>query len=100
MLSEHDLSALYEKLSPFSYKWKEIATHLGFISSELSNIEANPMHLLSEPPKSYLSAMLSSWLQWAPGDARGSVNYATVSSLRTAMDKAGLGSAARDLKIL
>ena len=32
--------------------------------------------------------MLDSWLQWAPGDDRGSRDYATVRSLSTAVDKA------------
>jgi len=41
--------------------------------------------------------MLARWIQWAPGDARGSRDYATLEALRTAVDQAGLGRTAHDL---
>ena len=41
--------------------------------------------------------MLSSWLQWAPGDARGSTDYATMEALRRAVNRAGLGVTAQEL---
>ena len=61
------------------------------------NIQANPMHSTGDLLSNYLSAMLSDWLQWAPGDARGSSCYATLESLKDAVDKAGLGSLAQKL---
>ena len=48
-------------------------------------------------PASYLSAMLSAWQQWAPGDARGSRDYATMEALSGAVDRAGLGLTAQEL---
>lgn len=95
-LSEKNFIVIFETIRPYSYMWKEIGQGLGFVPAELSTIEATPL-LLAGAPASYLSAMLSSWLQWVPGDCRGSKNYATLSSLRAAVDKAGLGRLAQEL---
>ena len=73
-----------------------IGEGLGFKASELDNIMSRPL-LLLDAPNSYLSAMLSEWQLWAPGDHRGSNTYATLHSLRTAVDKAGLGLIAQEL---
>ena len=43
--------------------------------------------------------MLSQWLQWAPGDSRGSTSFATLEDLKTALNQAGLGATAHDLKV-
>ena len=96
-LQDTDHSRLYEKLQEHSSKWKEIGTFLGFRPGELDNIEARPL-LLSSAPKSWLSAMLAEWLQWAPGDARGSTDFATLNGLRQALDKAGLSATAQALQ--
>ena len=93
-LHDTDHPSLYEKLKEHSYKWKEIGTLLGFRPGELNNIEARPL-LLSSAPKSWLSAMLAEWLQWAPGDARGSTDFATLNGLIQALDKAGLSATAQ-----
>ena len=93
-LHDNDHPNLYEKLKEHSYKWKEIGTLLGFRPRELHNIEARPL-LLSSAPKSWLSAMVAEWLQWAPGDARGSTDFATLNGLRHALDKAGLSATAQ-----
>ena len=53
--------------------------------------------LLVSGPFSYLHKMLSTWMQWAPGDARGSTEYANIRSLRRAVDFAGLGRLAKEL---
>ena len=95
-ISEQDVARATWLLARYAYKWKEIGQRLGFTGNELSNIEATPT-LLAGAPASYLSAMLSSWEQWAPGDARGSTHYATLEALRIAVDKAGLGLTAREL---
>ena len=95
-LSEQDFARISAKLSPHSSRWRRIGEGLGFTPAELSNIEAAPL-LLPGAPVSYLSAILSGWLQWAPGDARGSRDYATLQSLRTAVDNAGLGLTAQEL---
>ena len=51
--------------------------------------------LMMQPPKSWLGQMLSQWLQWAPGDGRGSTGFATKESLRAALLKANLGQLAQ-----
>ena len=94
--SERDFSTVLEKLRPHSSKWRDIGVGLGFTPSELDTIEAAPRHHPTAP-KSFLSAMLSDWLEWAPGDARGSMAYANRDSLINAVDKAGLGRTAQEL---
>lgn len=89
----------HQKLSQFSYRWRTIGEGLGFNSAELSTIEATPS-LFHGGPTAYMSEMLSKWYQWAPGDARGSKNYATVDSLAMSVDKAGLGVTANELRNL
>ena len=93
-LSARDLSKITEYVKPHSHKWKEIGQGLGFTADELSNIEAR-LTLLIGAPYSYPIAMLSDWWHWAPGDARGSTNYATLDSLKTA--KAGIRRWAQEL---
>lgn len=73
-------------LSGYSSHWKEIGIHLGFHMSELDQIEAQPL-LLSNAPSSYLRMMLSHWLQWGPGDERGSSGFATMETLCNALKK-------------
>ena len=72
--------------------------YLGVRSGELDNIQNNPS-LFSKAPTSWLSAMLAQWLQWAPGDSRGSTSFATLETLKAALNQAGLGATAHDLKI-
>ena len=54
--------------------------------------------LLMEAPQSWLGAMLSQWLQWAPGDGRGSTGYASKESLQAALLRANLGQLAQQLQ--
>ena len=89
---------LYEQLSEFAYKWKEIGVHLGFSSSELENIQAVPSDHVGAP-QSYLRSILNKWLEWAPEDHRRSTNYATLEALKDALSKAELGSAAEKLTL-
>ena len=58
---------------------------LGFLKNELDNIESNPVLLTQSPPKSWLSEMISQWIQWNPGDARGSKDSASLKSLKEAL---------------
>jgi hypothetical protein len=92
---EHD-SNIFWCLEQFASKWREIGTGLQFTHYELDNIQNKPL-LLGTAPASWLKEMISKWLQWAPGDNRGSTNYATVESLIIALVKAGLAAAADDL---
>ena len=88
--TQPDHGRICEQLNPHLSAWRAIGQHLGFKPGELDAIRANPS-LLDGAPQSYLSAMLASWLQWAPGDARGSTSYATLPALKSAVDKAGFG---------
>ena len=96
-LTENNHPALLEQLQVYSAKWKEIGSSLGFCLSELEEVQARPV-LLATAPRSWLSAMLAQWLQWAPGDSRGSTNFATLDALKTALNQAGLGVVAHNLK--
>lgn len=97
-LNESHLACLLDQLNNYASRWKDFGLNLGFLSSELSGIEARPL-LFLEAPKSWLRAMLESWLQWCPGDKRGSTGFATLSALKDAVSKAGLGRTASELKV-
>ena len=92
-LTEDHLSALVSALIPHAPKWREIGTHLGFLPGESENIAENPL-LLNGAPQSWLQAMLSEWLQWAPGDSRGS---STLEMLKSALNRSGLAETASNL---
>ena len=62
----------------------------------LNNIEATPNTRTIEDS---LHTMLSLWMQCAPGDSRGSTEYATLSALRRAVDNAGFGRTAKTLTV-
>ena len=98
LLTEQHHSILLEKLTKYSNKWREIGLPLGFLCTELDNIQERPL-LLSKAPASWLSAMLSEWVQWASGDGRGSTSFATLEGLKSALRKANLGAAAHDLSL-
>jgi hypothetical protein len=89
-LTQSHLGSLLSQLSQHATKWRDIGTHLGFLSGELLNIEASP-NLIQGAPVSWLRAMLVQWLQ--------RTSFATLEDLKTALSKAGLAAAARDLKI-
>ena len=97
-LSDGHFPLIYEKLRRHASNWQDIGTGLRFTSSELKNVQSQPV-LLNGAPYSYLWEMLSQWLQWAPGDARGSTEYATLEALKSAVDKAGLGRAAQEFTL-
>ena len=99
VLPDKHLRTLYATLSEHSHKWRDIGIHLGFHTSKLENIQAKPL-LLSGAPNTYLQEMLTEWLQWAPGDGRGSENCATLGGLRDALNKAGLPETAQSIMTL
>ena len=96
-LSECDLSKLLCKLNPHASKWREVGTHLGFRQGELDNIEHKPL-LLSEGPKAWLREILREWLEWAPGDSRGSSSSASIEYLKCVLDKSGLAQTALEIE--
>ena len=87
---------IYQRLTLYATKWRDIGMALGFLEGELDNIQSNPMLLTQTPPKSWLSEMLSQWLQWGPGDARGSKDYASIESLKEALLNLNLAQLARE----
>lgn len=97
-LQEAHLPQILTKLNEHASKWREIGTFLGFRPGELNLIESKPL-LLTGAPGSWLRELLAEWLQWAPGDVRGSAEYARLSSLKRAVDKAGLGRTASELTV-
>ena len=97
-LTDNDHSVLLKQLTKHASAWREIGTHLGFTQGQLDNIQANAF-LLTNSPTSWLSRMLTEWLQWAPGDSRGSTSFATLEGLKTALSGAGFGATACDLGV-
>ena len=95
-LTKSELPNLIYKLDVHAHKWKDIGLHLGFQENELDNIQARAL-LLQGSPQSWLRAMLSEWLQWAPKDSRGSSSFATVQALKCAVSESGLGACALSL---
>ena len=87
------MSALLVALNSHASKWMEIGTHLNFQQGDLLSIAANPL-LSADAPRSWLQAMLSEWLQRAPGDSRGGPS---LDSLKSALNNSNLGAAACDL---
>ena len=91
---------MYSKLAEYADKWLDLGAELGFKHTELTIIEKSPALFLQSPPKSYLRKMLSQWLQWGPGDARGSPDFANSLMLHNALLKINLASVAYDLDSL
>ena len=84
------LAMLLSKLNDHAWRWRDIGSSLGFRQGELNNIDASIRQ--QDVPVGCLRAMLSQWLQWAPGDNRGSTSFATLGALKTALSDSGLGA--------
>ena len=98
-LNERDHhTTLISQLGEHAAKWKVIGTYLGFRQGELEIIEGSPL-LLTQAPLSYLNKLLSTWYRWAPGDGRGSKDFATLEALKDAVSQAGLGKVAHELTV-
>ena len=97
-LYEEHYTTLLKQLTKHASHWKAIGAGLQFTPGELKNIETRPLLLVSAPT-SWLSAMLDEWLQWAPGDNRGSKDFATFEALKFALKEAGLAATASDLQL-
>ena len=91
---------IYAVLKDHAADWRDIGSALGFSEGELNNIQSDQNLLTQSPPMSFLRKMLSQWLQWTPGDGRGSEGYATRESLVAALLKANLGQLAEKIKHL
>ena len=97
-LTDNHHSVLLKQLTKHAAVWRDIGTYLGFTQGQLDNIQANQF-LATNSPVSWFSSMLAQWLQWAPGDSRGSTSFATLEDLKAALNQAGLGATAHDLGV-
>ena len=98
VLTSGHYASLIQQLSSDAAKWREIGIYLGFSANELNVIQSKPA-LFTEAPTSWLQEILFQWLQWAPGDSRGSTSFATLENLKTTLSRAGLGATAHHLKV-
>ena len=92
-LTSEDLKDLYKELKLYAVQWRDIGTALGFKMREMDIIEACPL-LLQQAPVTWLRELMKQWLEWAPGDDRGSDTFATRESLHLALQEANLGQLA------
>ena len=89
---------IISQLSNCAAKWREIGTFLEFHQDELDIIQATSM-LQSGAPHTWLSTLISKWIERAPGDSRGSIKYANLQDLKSAVSKAGCGVTAKQLSL-
>ena len=86
-LSDYEIRRLHGPQSiRWSPHWRNIGSHLGFTTEELDEIDSGK----DKKKKDKLFKMLHQWVQWYPGDKRGSTNFATYSDLQAALMKDGL----------
>ena len=97
-LKKCHIPSIIRQLSNCAAKWREIGTFLEFHQDELDIIQANSM-LQSGSPHTWLSTLISKWIEWAPGDSRGSTKYANLQDLKSAISKAGYGVIAEQLSL-
>ena len=98
VVNPHHYGYLHEQLCPCADKWEKIAMGLRFTSDEIRIIKSNPANFTGGPT-ACLGAVLTDWMQWAPGDARGSKDRATLEALKTAVSRAGFGVIADELTL-
>ena len=97
-LTDHHHATLLKQLSIHAAKWRELGTYLGFKQGELDKIQSN-MLPSTDFTTSCLTDMLTKWLQWAPGDSRGSTSFATLEALKAALNEVGFGVTALELTV-
>ena len=97
-IASTDYGVLLEQLRPCASKWEAIAAGLRFTKDEIDNIKADHSKMAGGP-ESYLGDVIGKWLHWAPGDARGSEDRATLEAMRRAVNKAGFGDVAGKLTL-
>ena len=76
-------------------EWKVIGDALGFLDSDLSIIQRNPI-LIQEGPMGYFREMLSQWLKWAPPYH----SWPTIEALEAALQGIGQENVAFQLRPL
>ena len=99
VVQSHHYGTLCEQLRQCAASWKKVAEGLRFHKYEISNIAADPMKIAEGAPESYMDAVISGWLDWGPGDVRGSEDVATLEALRVAVIRAGFVKVAGTLTL-
>ena len=98
VVMENELKQIKVILSNYAPEWKKIGQGVGFTDRELTVIENAPLNLF-KAPVSWLNQMLDDWQKRKADDSRGKPTRA---ALVSAVDKAGLGRIAeeiRDMKV-
>ena len=98
VVTENELIQIKVILSNYAPEWKKIGQGVGFTDRELTVIEHAPLNLF-KAPVSWLNQMLDDWQKRKADDSRGKPTRA---ALVSAVDKAGLGRIAeeiRDMKV-
>ena len=85
VLQSEDFDEIYSKLESCASHWMDIGLKLGFTKAEMDSIQQNPMLMT---PERCMKQMLRQWLLWAPGDGRGSKDFAKRESLHLALVQA------------
>ena len=95
-LNERDVITIIKLIHHHGDKWKFIGAELGFLPSELRQIEAAPLLMLNAP-LSYLQELLSLWIEWPTEDHP---HLPTLKALITALRSSlvGLGRLADELE--
>ena len=93
-LTENHHSMLMKHFIKHAARWRQIGTILGFRQGELNSIE---IYKHAPGPENWLSKMLAEWLQWAPGDSRGSQSFATMDVFEVALGTLRPGATANNL---
>ena len=110
LIKRHHIDGLFSSITqidPENYclsQWKMVGLQLGFSEKELSDVpdkaDDSIWNFSSEEfnyDGEFFRLMLNEWVEWYPGDSRGSTKFATYSDLQNALIKAGFGNVARDL---
>ena len=95
-LQKCHFESICEHLQPCAPHWTKIAFVLGFTNDE---VEAIANDLENSVSNSYLDVVISNWLKWEPGDARGSKTHATLEKLKAAVKYAGSDEIASQLTL-
>ena len=98
LVGDSHYGCLCEQLRPCAASWEDIAKYLGFKAHEVANIRADPLKQVNAPG-AFMDSTVDRWSHWAPGDSRGSKDYATLEALITAVDRAGFAVIAQKLTL-
>ena len=73
-------------------RWRDIGSHLGFSDKEMDIIHQQK----TDNENQCLYELLDQWLEWYPGDSRGSTSFPTYSRIQKVLVDIGFGNVARD----